>query len=447
MRLLLIIMCDTFVAINSATKDGSVILGKNSDRQPNEPQETLRIPRVETTEDEVKCTYISIPQEDVTYAVVLSKPNWIWGAEMGYNENGVAIGNEAVWSIFDKHNRKERLIGMDMLRLALERSKSAKEAFQVITELLDTYGQGGNCGFSKPEYYDNSFIIADQEEAWILETAGKFWIAEKVKDIRSISNTLTIEQEYDAIHPDLLNHAINTKRCKSEEEFNFKAQYSDRFNITRIGAKGDTRASCTYNSLRKSNGEITLEVAFETLRDHNSSPENFNPRSSSMASPCLHASSFLTPSQSTASMVAHLGDHPLGWFTGTSTPCLSIFKPVPVDGIRWGEALPSKYEENESHLWWEHERLHRSTIQNYQDKTEMYLSSFRDYEEELIAKTKNSKDVDMNSLHLEAFIHHKDLIQDARTKLEHVSNSSSILDTRYRRYWRLLNRKAGISIE
>lgn len=34
----------------------------------------------------VRCTYVDIPQAAHTHAVVLSKPTWMWGAEMGANE-------------------------------------------------------------------------------------------------------------------------------------------------------------------------------------------------------------------------------------------------------------------------------------------------------------------------------------------------------------------------
>ena len=49
----------------------------------------------------------------------------------------------------------------------------------LITQLLEHYGQGGNCGFQHQLFYHNSFIIADPRDAWVLETAGKQWAAER----------------------------------------------------------------------------------------------------------------------------------------------------------------------------------------------------------------------------------------------------------------------------
>ena len=66
----------------------------------------------------IKCTYIAIPQVATTHGVVLSKPAWLWGAEIGANEHGVAIGNEAVWSRSSdpEYDSVKRLLGMDLLR-------------------------------------------------------------------------------------------------------------------------------------------------------------------------------------------------------------------------------------------------------------------------------------------------------------------------------------------
>lgn len=67
-------------------------------------------------------------------------------------------------------------------RLGLERADTSEKAVDVITELLEKYGQGGpcmedECGFT----YHNSFLISDRKEAWLLETSGKYWAAEKVE--------------------------------------------------------------------------------------------------------------------------------------------------------------------------------------------------------------------------------------------------------------------------
>lgn len=51
--------------------------------------------------------------------MILSKPSWMWGAEMGANECGVAIGNEAIWTNDnegDSDPKVKRLLGMDLVR-------------------------------------------------------------------------------------------------------------------------------------------------------------------------------------------------------------------------------------------------------------------------------------------------------------------------------------------
>ena len=141
-------MCDTLVALSNATTDGSVLFAKNTDREPNEAHFLTIIPAAEhTAGSKVKCTYTEIPQVPKTYAVLLAKPFWIWGTEMGANERGVVIGNEAVFT--KTQSKQPGLIGMDLIRLVLERAGTADEALKVITSLLEQYGQGGNCGLAE----------------------------------------------------------------------------------------------------------------------------------------------------------------------------------------------------------------------------------------------------------------------------------------------------------
>lgn len=114
---------------------------------------------------------------------------------MGWNEYGLNIGNEAVFTKV-KRESSNGLIGMDLLRLALERCRTAQEATDLIVSLIKTYGQGGNCGFDKKFYYDNAFLIADGKDAFILESAGRNTAVKKADDITAISNCLSIRKDY-----------------------------------------------------------------------------------------------------------------------------------------------------------------------------------------------------------------------------------------------------------
>ena len=370
-------MCDTLVAVGNATADGSVILAKNSDRQPNEAHALAHVPRTShAAGDTVKCTYIQVPQVPETYEVLLSKPFWIWGCEMGANECGVSIGNEAVFTK-EPYDKEPGLIGMDMVRLALERSHTARKALDIIVELLETYGQGGNCGFRHKEYYHNAFIIADSVEAWVLETAGNYWAAERVRGVRTISNGLTIGTEWDLASPGLVEHAMDKGWCKSRDDFHFARCYSDRIYTNLDGCKARQRRSTEL--LEAQRGRITVETMMDALRDHGPKADDdptWNPgKGLFMDTLCVHASMGpLRPSQTTGAMVAHLvPDLPTFWLTGTSAPCTGIFKPVHLGGA----GLPKLGPEptgiyNPQSLWWTHERLHRTVIRDYASRLHLY---------------------------------------------------------------------------
>jgi len=120
-------MCDTIVALGSTTEEGFTLFGKNSDREPDEAQNILIVPHKKyNSNDIVKCNYLTIPQVSETARVLICQPFWMFGAEMGANEYGVVIGNEAIFT--REKPDKIGLTGMDLVRLALERSQTAKQA-------------------------------------------------------------------------------------------------------------------------------------------------------------------------------------------------------------------------------------------------------------------------------------------------------------------------------
>ncbi len=372
-------MCDTFVALASSTVNGSVILAKNSDREPNEAHEVVFAPEADHAAGaRVSCTYITIPQVGHTNAVLLGKPYWIWGAEMGANSQGVVIGNEAVFTKLP-YEKEPGLIGMDLLRLALERADTADAAVTVITDLLTEYGQGGNCGHTHDLRYHNSFLVADPAEAWILETAGREWAARRVDGVGSISNAITIGGQFDRSSPGLVDRAVAAKWCAGPDDFNFAADYSDRI-YTRFS---DARArQCrTNDALSATRGRVDVAGAWALLADHGARADGdagWGPSDHPVggligATVCMHAGfGPVRGSQTTGSWISELptsGAPATHWVTGTAAPCLSVRVPVWFDAVE-AAGLPDRGPvptgtHTSGSLWWDHEDLHRTVLLDY----------------------------------------------------------------------------------
>ena len=224
--------CDTFVFVGKGGEPGApacTIFGKNSDRPSDEEHEVIFCPAENHAADAtVQCTYISIPQAPVTASVVLSRPRWMFGCEMGANEHGVVGGNEAVGSaLSDELGDEPRLLGMDLLRLALERSRSAREAADVCCTLLEAHGQGGGCEeHDKSWTYENGFLFADAHEAFILETAGvRHWALERVPPgkPRNISNGLSIRTDHIALSDGVRDVCLANGWWDGSSPFDWKA--------------------------------------------------------------------------------------------------------------------------------------------------------------------------------------------------------------------------------
>jgi hypothetical protein len=179
-------VCDTLCVIG---RDRTVF-GKNSDRPVDEPQVVETYP-ARASGGLVHTQYLQLPDTGAG-ALLGSRPTWLWGLEHGVNEHRVAIGNEKVWTIDDPHAATPALLGMDLVRLGLERGRSADEAFDVITTLLAEHGQGGSGEEHADEPYWSSFLVADPRGAWILETSGSRWAARPVEHGASISNRVSL---------------------------------------------------------------------------------------------------------------------------------------------------------------------------------------------------------------------------------------------------------------
>ncbi len=381
-------MCDTFIALPHVTQNHHLIPSKNSDREPDEPQALLHVSRKVHAESNLQCTFIQIPQIRETYECILSKPFQMWGAEMGVNEFGLAIGNEAVFTKVKFQKKNQGLTGMDLLRLALERCKNSFEAIECITSLLELYGQDACGGYrNKNFYYHNSFLIADPKEAWVLETAGREWAIEKVKDIRSISNGLTISNA-DRISDTAKSNAASKGWWKVDDHFNFAKAYSDWL-YTTVGRASRRQACTTELSMAKRN-HLNVSDCMRILQTHNHEDDFFTPRKANTGSICMHATGMLNPSSTTGSMVAEIrsenAPHTV-WLTGTSTPCLSVYLPFFM-GTSTLEGFLQPGAVHDHSLWWRAEQLHRWICKDYRKRKALINDERLQLQETFVTKEK-----------------------------------------------------------
>jgi secernin len=343
--------CDTLVVLGGETRDGRTLFAKNSDRPPTECQPLCAGPRRRARPGAtVRCTYLEIPDVPETLAVLGSRPWWIWGFEHGVNERGVAIGNEAL------HTREQPaesgLLGMDLVRLGLERGGTADEAKHVVTGLLERHGQGGSAQHGGRRFYHNSFIIADPRTAWVVETSGRHWVARRVRGRAAISNLATIGSDWDETSTGIEAHAAAQGwwTPAAGHRFDFRAAFENP--EPRFRAAGRYEASCRFlaGTTRPGVAEIVRH-----LRDHYDGGTVHRPGRSDGDplgwSVCMHPGP--GTGATAAAMVAELGEGgPVVAWCALTTPCTSVFLPVAV-----GAALPDVLtrgtgEPDPGSAWW-----------------------------------------------------------------------------------------------
>lgn len=397
-------MCDTAVVVRA----GRVLFAKNSDRDPNEAQLLDWRPRAAHPPGEaLRCTWIAVPQVAETNAVLLSRPFWMWGAEMGANEHGVVIGNEAVFTT--EPLAESGLTGMDLLRLALERAASAEAAVEVITDLLEHHGQGGGCGHEHRSFsYHNSFLVADPGGAFVLETAGRRWAAERVSGARSISNGLTLEP--------------------------FASRYADGLRTRASGAPA--RRRCTTASAQAARGPADLMAL---LRDHGDGGDAplYALLNGGMNAPCMHAGGLVVNSQTTGSWVSELSRTGVRhWATGTAAPCTSLFKPVAVDAPLDLGPAPGDTADDAS-LWWRHEHLHRRVLRD----PARLLPLFREERDALEAAWRAAPPEPAS-----AFAEGDRRLADWTRRVAEADTGADTRPFAARRYWATRDRRAGLAL-
>lgn len=287
-------MCDSLCALPARTVDGVARFAKNSDRPPAEAQELEWHPP-RRDDGPVRATYVEIePHRRETLGVLGSRPHWMWGFEHGVNVAGLAVGNEAIWTNENPAHHPEALVGMDLVRLALERAESAEAGVEVIVSAIERHGQGGSGHEGGTRPYWSSFLLVDPHGAWVVDTSGRDVAVEAVDGSRAISNRPSIAT-FDDQHG--LHHEVIDARVDARWE-------AGRELLTREPAVGTGQLQDHLRSHVGGDGGWTV---------------------------CMHAGDEAT----TAGIVAELpSDQPPVAHVVLGQPCSSLFVPVVV-----GEAL------------------------------------------------------------------------------------------------------------
>jgi secernin len=321
-------VCDTLCVLG----DGATLFAKNSDRPKSEPQ-TVHSCAGRDPGGRLRTQYLEIPDTGAV-STVLSRPTWLWGAEHGLNTHRVAIGNEMIFTRTDPRPVAPALIGMDLVRLGLERGRNAEESLEAMTTLLDLHGQGGIGDEIHGLAYWSSFLVADPRSAWILETSGRTWAARPVVAGAAISNGLTLRRDWTRAsadvapgtdvdcwrHPGLPTGFADTRLT------------AGRAFVERAGAPSGT--GCDPRAV----------VA--ALRDHGTGPWGAPGGSPHPAPPapavvtpdgagwtlCLHAGETAVTTASLVALLPADPEDPARAWVALGSPCVSVYVPVPVPG-------------------------------------------------------------------------------------------------------------------
>lgn len=337
--------CDTFAVSAAHTSYGSTLLGKNSDRPARESQ-PLHWFSSRRGNSRLRLAYVEIDDVAETIPHLGSSPYWCWGHETGVNQHGVAIGNEALFTTdlaanVVRHRSGDEpepgILGMELLRIALERAQSARGAIDVMTNLVERYGQWGAGTPSTDRAqaaYDNSYLVADPHEIWVLETTGHHWAAKQVDEpAHAISNEPTIRSDWTRCVPTLDTHGRKGALRDAEGRIDFADAFTDPHTPLQVSHIRLQRSRQLLNDALKV-GAIGFHDARAILSDHYEDTflagPKFNPARPDFHTLCMHEhpAGFTWGNTATSSIaVLPRQQRPYLWWAA-ATPCTSVYLPV-----------------------------------------------------------------------------------------------------------------------
>lgn len=256
---------DMVVALGSSTVGGATVFGVNQHGAGRAKPVLRRVAGRHCSPDEtLKLGALSLPQTRQTCTVLGSQAPGAWGFGHGCNEHHVVVGC-AGWQ-----SRLERdgpgLLGPDLVRLALERSHSARHAVDVLTELIGRHGQGSQTPQDEDGTTDHLFLIADGSEALLLEAAGRFWALQECQEARAAADVALIRQDWRGLAPGLADHAIKQAWWPDDgSKLDFAGRLAAQRSAQPFALKRWGQATLL---LEQQNGHLDVEGARRLLIEH-----------------------------------------------------------------------------------------------------------------------------------------------------------------------------------
>jgi hypothetical protein len=321
--------CDMVAALGRATVDGHTLFGHNSG-QPDRRVQSLRLVRGRPFElgQTVRTQHLELPQARQTFTVLGSQAAGTCGYEHGVNEHGVAVGRSPLRT---RLPAGAGLAGSELVRLVLERAASARQALDLLTDLVNRHGQAS--GAVIEEASDNAFLIADAHEAFAVETAGHYWVCQHVEEVRAQGAVGTVRQDWDRIARGLSEHAIALGWWPEDgSKLDFAGAVCPGLSEQAPALHRWGRA--TY-LLGQQNGHIDTPFVRRILADHDAEEANPGEKAGLPApSLCRHKPG-PDETATAASLVVPLSAAPgrlvCAW-CAFGPPCRSVFFPVFLEG-------------------------------------------------------------------------------------------------------------------
>jgi dipeptidase len=316
---------DMMAALGRAAVDGQALFGHNATGRPGTPFGLERTSGGSHAPDErVRATRIELPQARRTHAVLGCRPGGAWGYCHGLNEHGVAAGCTRLRTRLRLDT--PGLTGPDLVRLALERGQTARQALETLIGLIAHHGQGAFSDCPDDPGHDAAILLADAQAAFLVEASGSAWVCQEVAEVRAASDVCTIRQDWDRIAPGLSGRAIEHGWWPEDgSKLDFAGALAEGG-----GAPALRRWGQATRLLAEQSGHIDAAFLRRALADHyEGSADEVDPRDPGTGpqSLCCHASA-ARPLATVSSLVAAINSEvPLAWWAFGS-PCAAVYLPL-----------------------------------------------------------------------------------------------------------------------